>query len=66
MSPPARSRSGITRFTASAAVVCPRCEREVERKELVRGHPWDGGFVLMEDADFDNAVFSVSAIRARG
>jgi DNA end-binding protein Ku len=41
-------------------VYCPTCEREVERKELVRGHPWDGGFVLMEDAHFDKAAAASS------
>lgn len=41
-------------------VYCPRCEREVERKELVRGHPWDGGFVLMDDEDFDKAATASS------
>jgi DNA end-binding protein Ku len=37
-------------------VHCPTCEREVERKELVRGHPWDGGFVVMDDEDFEKAA----------
>jgi DNA end-binding protein Ku len=41
-------------------VYCPRCDREVERKELVRGHPWDGGFVLVDDADFDKAAAASS------
>jgi DNA end-binding protein Ku len=37
-------------------VHCPTCEREVERKELVRGHPWDGGFVVMDEDDFEKAA----------
>jgi DNA end-binding protein Ku len=41
-------------------VYCPKCEREVERRELVRGHPWDGGFVVMEDADFEKAATATS------
>jgi DNA end-binding protein Ku len=37
-------------------VHCPTCEREVERKELVRGHPVDGGFVVMDEEDFEKAA----------
>jgi DNA end-binding protein Ku len=41
-------------------VYCPRCEREVERKELFRGHPRDGGFVVMSDEGFDKAAAASS------
>jgi DNA end-binding protein Ku len=37
-------------------VHCPTCEREVERKELVRGHPREGGFVVMDEEDFEKAA----------
>jgi DNA end-binding protein Ku len=51
---------GVCGSRINYRVYCPRCEREVERKELVRGHPWDGGFVLMDDDDFDKAAAASS------
>jgi DNA end-binding protein Ku len=51
---------GVCGSRINYRVYCPRCEREVERKELVRGYPWDGGFVLMEDDDFDKAAAASS------
>jgi DNA end-binding protein Ku len=51
---------GVCGSRINYRVYCPKCEREVERKELVRGHPWDGGFVLMDEEDFDKAAAASS------
>jgi DNA end-binding protein Ku len=32
---------------------CPTCERTVERGELVRGYPVNGGYVVLEDQELD-------------
>jgi DNA end-binding protein Ku len=32
---------------------CPTCERRVERGELVRGYPVDGGYVVLADHELD-------------
>jgi len=34
---------------------CPTCERDVERSEIVKGYKHDGGYVIMDDADFEAA-----------
>jgi DNA end-binding protein Ku len=51
---------GVCGSRINYRVYCPRCQREVERNELVRGHPWDGGFVLMDEEDFDKAAAASS------
>jgi DNA end-binding protein Ku len=32
---------------------CPTCERTIERGELVRGYPVNGGYVVLEDQELD-------------
>jgi DNA end-binding protein Ku len=32
---------------------CPTCQRVVERKELVRGYPVNGGYVVLEDQELE-------------
>src|SRR4029450_3331298 len=34
---------------------CPTCERDVERSEIVKGYQRDGGYVIMDDGDFEAA-----------
>lgn len=34
---------------------CPEHEREVERKEVVKGYKRDGGYVVLDDDDFEKA-----------
>jgi DNA end-binding protein Ku len=36
-------------------VYCPTHDRAVDRKDLVKGYKRNGGYVLMDDADFDKA-----------
>jgi len=39
---------------------CPKHEREVERKEVVKGYKLNGGYVILDDEDFEKAERAAS------
>jgi DNA end-binding protein Ku len=45
----------VCRSRLRQKLYCPTCERDVERSEIVKGYQREGGYVIMDDADFEAA-----------